>query len=66
MKLADLFVFYDDVQLPKGGGKGRGFITRVQIKSAKGWEWLSVPIQRTHGGVQLICDALFAGRSIPT
>jgi hypothetical protein len=58
-KLCDGFVFYDDVQLPMGGGRGRGFITRVQIKTAHGIEWLSLPVQRAGQGRQLICDARF-------
>ena len=61
MQLADFFVHYDDVQLPMGGGKGRGFTTRVQIKTAQGARWLSVPLARAGKGVQLIKDAVFAG-----
>lgn len=60
IKLCDVFVFYDNVQLPKGGGRGRSFITRVQIKTEKGWEWLSIPIKRSEKGLQLIKDACFA------
>ncbi|MEZ5618806.1 MAG: WbqC family protein [Rhodocyclaceae bacterium] len=60
IKLSDIFVFYDDVQLPRGGGKGRGFITRVQIKSADGIKWLSLPVKRSNQGMQLIQDAEFA------
>lgn len=44
VRRADVFVHYDDVQLPQG----RSFITRVQIKTAQGVRWLSVPIER-HG-----------------
>lgn len=53
---SDIFVYYDDVQLPKGGGKGRGFITRVQIKTENGWKWLSVPVVRADQGYQSIKD----------
>lgn len=60
IKLSDLFIYYDDVQLPKGGGKGRGFQTRVQIKTSDGVRWLSVPIQRTDSKYILIKDALFS------
>jgi hypothetical protein len=60
IKLSDIFVFYDDVQLPMGGGKGRGFITRIQIKAADGFRWLSLPVRRSHQGKQLIADAVFA------
>ena len=60
IRLADRFVFYDDVQLPLGGGRGRGFITRVQVKTPRGVEWLSLPVARAGEGVQRICDARFA------
>jgi hypothetical protein len=54
----DTFVFYDDVQLPLGGGQGRGFLTRVQIKTDKGPAWLSLPVERSGRGKQLIRDAV--------
>lgn len=60
IRLADRFIFYDDVQLPLGGGKGRGFITRVQIKTPRGPEWLSLPVARAGARAQRICDARFA------
>ena len=60
IKLCDHFVFYDDVQLPLGGGRGRGFTTRVQIKTEHGIRWLSLPVQRSGQGKQLICDAQFS------
>lgn len=60
LMLCDKFVFYDDVQLPLGGGRGRGFITRVQIKTARGIDWLSLPLARAGKGKQLIRDARFA------
>ena len=56
IKLCDIFIFYDNVQLPQG----RSFITRVQIKTEKGWEWLSIPIKRSGMGKQLIRDACFS------
>lgn len=40
--LADVFVHYDDVQLPLG----RNFIWRVQIKNPKGVQWLALPITK--------------------
>lgn len=61
IKLCDVFVFYDTVQLPLGGGKGRGFITRVQIKTPRGQEWLSLPIVRGGHGAQMICEAKLDG-----
>ncbi len=42
LRLADVFVHYDDVQLPQG----RTFITRVQLKGADGVHWLTMPVQR--------------------
>jgi hypothetical protein len=38
-RLADHFVFYDDVQFSKGS-----FVNRVQIKTESGIKWLTVPI----------------------
>jgi hypothetical protein len=60
LRLCDKFIFFDDVQLPLGGGRGRGFITRVQIKTARGAEWLSLPMARAEQGRQLIMNARFA------
>lgn len=59
IKLCSHFVFYDDVQLPLGGGRGRGFTTRVQIKTSHGSKWLSIPVQRAGRGKQLICESFF-------
>ncbi|HEY0197180.1 MAG TPA: WbqC family protein [Rhodanobacter sp.] len=42
IRLADVFVHYDDVQFT------RGFYNRVQVKSSRGSHWLTVPI-RAHG-----------------
>lgn len=39
-RLADVHVHYDDVQFSKGS-----FTNRVQIKTARGSEWLSVPLR---------------------
>jgi len=60
VRLCDHFVFYDDVQLPKGTHKT--FITRVQIKTADGWAWLSVPVRRAGRSSQLISETLFDGQ----
>ena len=46
VRLADVFVHYDDVQLPQG----RSFMARVQIKSAGGVSWLTAPIDRARSG----------------
>lgn len=52
IRLADIYVHYDDVQFPRG----RSFMSRVQIKTQSGVYWLSVPIQRK--GLQLIKDVV--------
>jgi len=49
VRLADIFVHYDDVAIPQG----RSFIKRVQIKTPDGIQWLTVPVQH---GSQLIRD----------
>lgn len=48
--LADAFVFYDDVQF------ARGFFNRVQIKTAGGIRWMTVPLRDQHRG-QLINES---------
>jgi hypothetical protein len=47
IRLADIFVHYDDVQY------ARGFYNRVQIKTSSGMKWLTVPLRDQHRG-QLI------------
>ena len=42
IKLADIYVHYDDVQMPIG----RSFVSRVQIKVPAGSQWLSASIDR--------------------
>ena len=59
VKLADIFVFHDDIQLPRSHGKGKSFQTRVQIKTQGGWEWLTLPIDRRASLDLLIKDARF-------
>jgi hypothetical protein len=56
IRLADYFVFYDDVQFSKGG-----FVNRVQIKTAAGIKWLTVPIHALSLG-QRIQDVQIDGR----
>ena len=46
VRLADVFIHYDDVQLPQG----RSFMSRVQIKSANGVSWLTIPIDHAKSG----------------
>lgn len=40
IRLADVYVHYSDVQFSKGG-----FVNRVQIKTANGVKWLTVPLE---------------------
>ncbi|MBN1909680.1 MAG: WbqC family protein [Pirellulales bacterium] len=52
IQLADVFVHFDDVPI----AQGRSFVSRVQVKTAQGVQWLSVPIVRRQG--QLLRDVL--------
>lgn len=45
LRLSDVFVHYDDVQMP---GKGN-FVNRVQIKTPNGIKWLTVPVRHVSG-----------------
>ncbi len=45
MRLADVFVHYDDVQFSKGG-----FVNRVQLKLPEGLRWMTVPLHNFHLG----------------
>jgi len=51
IRLADVFVFYDDVQF------ARGFFNRVQIKTPDGVKWLTIPLKNWHRG-QLINEVV--------
>jgi hypothetical protein len=67
VRLADVFVHYDDVQLPQG----RSFMARVQIKSAGGVSWLTAPIDRARSGrlineVALFDEADWRGKHLKT
>jgi hypothetical protein len=44
-RLADMFLHYDDAQLPQG----RSLVTRVKIKTPIGPQWLSAPVLREAG-----------------
>ena len=46
MRLADVFVHYDDVQMPQG----RSFTARVQLATPEGTRWLTAPIDRAASG----------------
>jgi hypothetical protein len=54
--LADLFIFHDDIPLPRGHGKSRSFQTRVQIKTQGGWDWLSLPVDRRNAPGELLIN----------
>ena len=44
VRLADVFVHYDDVQF------ARGFCNRVQVKAESGCRWITVPTRDRHRG----------------
>lgn len=48
MRLADIFVHYDDVQFSKGS-----FVNRVQLKLPEGIRWMTVPIQEFRFGQRI-------------
>lgn len=48
IRLADVYVHYDDVQFSKGS-----FVNRVQIKTAAGSRWLTVPLKELHLGQRI-------------
>jgi hypothetical protein len=50
VRLADVYVHYDDVQFSKGS-----FTNRVQVKTPRGSKWLTVPLKKLELG-QLIND----------
>lgn len=52
IRLADIYIHYDDVQFPLG----RTFISRVQINTHSGSQWLTIPALKP--GVQLIKDVV--------
>jgi hypothetical protein len=47
VRLADVFVHYDDVQFT------RGFYNRVQVKNPQGSRWISVPLRDHHRGQRI-------------
>lgn len=48
VRLAEVFVHYDDVQFSKGS-----FVNRVQIKTARGVRWLTLPTRNLHLGQRI-------------
>jgi hypothetical protein len=48
IRLADVFVHYDDVQFSKGS-----FSNRVQVKTAQGLRWMTVPLRGVHMGQRI-------------
>ncbi len=56
IRLAEIFVHYDDVQLT------RGFYNRVQVKTQQGSRWLTVPLRDRHRG-QNIDETLIDDRT---
>jgi hypothetical protein len=56
VRLADVFLHYDDVPLSQGSS----FVSRVQVQSAGGVSWLTVPIDRRKSG-KLITEVIVSG-----
>jgi len=56
VRIADVFVHYDDVQLPQG----RSFVTRVQIKSPANIAWMTAPVDHRKSGKLISEIRLFA------
>lgn len=48
IRLADIYIHYDDVQFSKGG-----FVNRVQIKTVDGSKWLTVPLDGVKLGQEI-------------
>lgn len=48
IRLADIFVHYDDVQFSKGS-----FVNRVQVKTPQGTAWMAVPLDQFHLGQRI-------------
>jgi hypothetical protein len=48
IRLADIYVHYDDVQFSKGS-----FVNRVQITNAEGSKWLTVPLDNLQLGQEI-------------
>lgn len=47
VRLADIFVHYDDVQY------ARGFFNRVQVKTPGGTQWMTIPLKDMHRGQKI-------------
>ena len=58
MKTADVFVFYDDVQFTSN--TSRSFFARVQLKTAAGRRWLTVPVRKSGKFGQRIDEVVIA------
>lgn len=58
MKAADVFVFYDDVQFTSN--TSRSFAARVQLKTAGGRRWLTVPVRKSGHFGQHINEVVIA------
>lgn len=49
IRLADHFIHYDDVAYSKGS-----FVNRVQLKSPRGSEWMTIPLAGRHLGDRIV------------
>jgi hypothetical protein len=57
IRLADVYVHYDDVAFSKGG-----FTNRVQLKTPRGSQWMTIPLEDHHLGDRI--DATRASRKV--
>ena len=48
IRLADIFIHYDDVAFSRGG-----FLNRVQVKTENGVKWLTIPLRDQHLGQRI-------------
>lgn len=48
VRLADVFVHYDDVQFSKGS-----FVNRVQVKTPDGFKWMTIPLHELRLGQRI-------------
>ena len=58
LRLADVWVHYDDVQFSKGS-----FVNRVQIKTAEGSKWLTLPLRANKLGLRIADLVLDGGKN---
>lgn len=61
MRIADIFIFLDEVDYPKSGSGAGSWCNRVKLWSNNEPAWFGLPIRRTHGS-QLIKEVEFSNK----